>query len=117
MSVLEVTIAIAIVSMILLSSASAFLGSLRGARQARDTSSGALFLQTVMEDLAAQPWASLTTFNGDQIYDQTTPARSNYRVDLSVFLASVDLVQIRAIVRDARTNREIGRLTTLRDRQ
>lgn len=117
MTVLEVMIAIAIVSMILLSSGSAFLGSLRGAERARTTSAASVFLQTVMEDLSAQPWANLQTFNGDQIYDQPTPARSNYRVDLSVFLTSVDLLQIRAIVRDTRTNRELGRLTTLKERQ
>jgi len=117
MSVLEVTIAIAIVSMILLSSGSALIGSLHGARQARETSTASVFLQTVMEDLSAQPWANLPTFNGDQIYDQPTPARSRYRVDLSVFTTSVDLLQIRAIVRDTRTNRELGRLTTLKERR
>ncbi|MBK7875837.1 MAG: hypothetical protein IPJ77_08805 [Planctomycetes bacterium] len=102
MSVLEVAIAIAIVSAILLGSASAFLGAMRGTREARSTSRAGVYLASVMEDLAARPYADLLAMDGAQLYEQGTAARSDYLVDLSVFPAAVDLLQMRAIVRETR---------------
>lgn len=114
MTVLEVAIAIAVVAMILLGSASAFLGTLRGARDARRTSRAGVYLASVMEDLVARSYADLPAQNGTRLFDQGTASRSAFVVDVSVFPAAVDLLQVRAIVRDARSNQELGRVTTLR---
>lgn len=63
---------------------------------------------------SAQPYDALPTFNGNRIYDQTTPSSSSYSVDLTVFLAALGLQQIQAVLVDLRTNRELCRVTTLR---
>lgn len=117
MTLLEVTIAITVVSMILIGSASAFLGTLQGARDARRTSRVGIYVRSVMEDVAGRSYDELPALNGTQVYDQGTQGGSAFVVGLSVFPVTVDLLQIRAIARDAITNRELGRVTTLRSRR
>ncbi|HTF87832.1 MAG TPA: hypothetical protein VK843_05440 [Planctomycetota bacterium] len=114
MTVLEVTIALAITSTVLLASGAAFMSSIASVNSAQRTSRGALFAQTVMEDLAAQPYANLAAFNGNTIFDEANAADSHFSVGLTVFTAAVDLIQVRAVIRDLHTGRELGRLTTLR---
>lgn len=111
---LEITIAMTVVTTVLLASAGAFGSSLSGVKNARRTSRASLFLQTVMEDLSAQSYDNLLAFNGNRIYDVTNAANSNFAVDLSVFVTAVDLERIDASVVDLRTSREIGRVTTMR---
>ncbi|MBK8180249.1 MAG: hypothetical protein IPK67_15440 [Planctomycetes bacterium] len=113
-SVLEVTIALAITASVLLASAASFLASIAAVSSAERTSRGAVFAQTVMEDLAAQPYENLLTFNGNRIYDEATAGASRYAVDLTVFTTTVNLIQIRAAVTDLKTGRELTRLSTLR---
>ena len=117
LSALEVTIAMTIVSTILLASAKAFSTNFTAVNTAQSMTRGAVFLETVMEDLSVQPYENLAAFNGNRIYDGATAQRSSYAVDLTVFLAAVDLQQVQAVLTDLRTNREIARLTTLRSRR
>lgn len=114
MTVLEVTIAMSITATVLLASAAAFTSSIASVNSAQRTIRGAAFVDTVMEDLVAQPYANLATFNGNRVYDQATPAASQFAVDLTVFTAAVDLIQVRAAVTDLRTQRVVGSVTTLR---
>lgn len=116
-SVIEVTIAVSVACTVLLATAGAFASSLTAVHSSQRTSQATVFLETVMEDLSAQTYDNLPAFNGNRIYDQGTANRSNYAVDLTVFLASIDLQQVRARLVDLRTNREIGRLTTFRSRR
>jgi len=109
-----VTIALAITASVLLASAASFLASIAAVSSAERTSRGAVFAQTVMEDLAAQPYENLLTFNGNRIYDEATAGASRYAVDLTVFTTTVNLIQIRAAVTDLKTGRELTRLSTLR---
>lgn len=116
-SVIEVTIAMTVSCTVLLATAGAFASSLSAVHSSQRTTQATVFLESVMEDLSAQTYDNLPAFNGNRIFDQATANRSNYAVDLTVFLASVDLQQIQATLTDLRTNREIGRLTTLRSRR
>ena len=113
-TVLEVTIALAITATLLLASAASFLSSIAAVNSAGRTSRGAVFAQTVMEDLAAQPYENLLAFNGNRIYDQATAGASRYAVDLTVFTTTVNLIQVRAALTDLRTGRELVRVSTLR---
>jgi len=117
MTVLEVTIALAITATVLLASAAAFMSSIASVNSAQRTSRAAVFAETVMEDLAAQPYSSLGAFNGNRIYDQATAGESQFAVDVTVFLAALDLQQVRGVLTDLRTNREIARFSTLRSRE
>ncbi len=117
LTVLEVTIALTIVSTVLVASAGAFMSSVSSVRTAQRRSMATVFLQSVMEDLAAQPYDNLLAFNGNTIYDQPTAAKSNYSVAVTVFLSAVNIQQVQCVMTDRRTNREIGRVTTLRSRR
>jgi hypothetical protein len=112
--VLEITITLTIVTTVLMAAAGALLSSLSAVSSAARTSRATVFLETVMEDLSAQPYDNLLAFNGNTIFDQATAADSNYSCNLTVFTAAVDLLQIDVVLRDMRGNREIGRVTTLR---
>lgn len=105
-----------IVATVLLSSVGSFTTSLRGVNGAQRQSRGSLFLETVMEDLAAQPYANLPSFNGNRFYDRTNATASNFSVDLTVFLAAVDLQQVQAVLTDVRSQRVLARVTTMRTR-
>ena len=117
MTVLEVTIALTIVSTVLLASAGAFMSSLVAVNTAQRTSRATVFLETVMENLSAQAYDDLITFNGNRVYDQATAGASNYEADITVFLSAVDLLQVQVVLLDTRSGEEIGRLTTLRCRR
>ena len=117
LTLLEVSIALLIVCSVLMASAGAFLNNISAVSSAKRRSRATLFLETVLEDLSAQDYDNLPAFDGNQIFDQATLARSNYTVDLDVFLAAVDLLQIRAVLTDRRANLEVGRVTTLRSRR
>lgn len=117
MTVLEITIAVTIVAVMLMGSTTAFMSSIQGVQNARKQSRGAVFLRTVMEDVAAQDYADLPSLNGDRILDDANAARATFAVDLTVFLAAVDLQQVEAELRDLRTNRVLGRVVTLRSRR
>jgi prepilin-type N-terminal cleavage/methylation domain-containing protein len=117
LTLLEVSIALLIVCSVLTASASAFLTNISAVSSAQRRSRATLFLETVLEDLSAQDYDNLAAFDGNQVFDQATLARSNYTVDLTVFLAAVDLMQVRAVLTDRRTNLEVGRVTTLRSRR
>ena len=116
-TVLEVTIALLIVSTVLVSLTSAFLTSAQAVHSAKGTSRGTIFLQSVMEDMSAQPYDSLLGFNGNHVIDSADQQHSNWAVDLAVFQSGVDLVQVDARLTDLRTAHVIAQLSTLRSRR
>ncbi len=116
-TVLEVTIALLIVSTVLVSLTGAFLTSAQAVHSAKGSSRGTVFLQSVMEDLAAQPYDALPSFNGNRIFDKDTRQASNWSVDLSVFQTGVDLEQLDATLVDLHTARVIAQLSTLRSKR
>lgn len=111
---IELTIAIAVAMTIMLGSAGAFGSSIKAANEARRTSRGSLFLQTAMEDLSAQAYDNLLSFNGNRIFDNDTAADSEFGIDITVTQATVDLRRIDAVLTDARTGVELGHAATLR---
>ena len=117
LTLLEVTIAMSVVTMVLLGSAGAFSSSLSAVGRAKDLNGAAVFLEMVMEDLSAQNYADLLAFNGNTIYDHTNTSDSEHTVTLSVFLSQVDLIQIDAVARDVDTGKVVGSVTTLRSRR
>ena len=117
LTILETVIALAILFTALLASAQTMARSIAVVNDAQRMDRASIFLETVMEDLAAQPYANLLAFDGNHFTDRATAATSMYGVDVTVFQAAVDLVQVQAVLRDERTGRELGRATTLRSRR
>jgi len=114
LSIVEVTIALAIVATVLAGASGALLSNFASVRTADGLSSGAVFLESVLENLAAQSYDDLLAFDGDRLFDGESAARSRYTIDLSVFESEVDLLQIGAVLRERESGRELGRVTTLR---
>lgn len=117
LSLVEVTIALAILFTGLMATAQSLASSVRVVNDAKRMNSAAVFLETVMEDVAAQPYANLLALDGNDITDGDDDDSSNYSAELTVFQAAVDLIQIEAVLTDTRADREIGRVTTLRARR
>jgi len=117
LTVLEVMIALAITSTVLMATASAFSSSLSAANGALERTHGAVFLETVMEDVAAQPFDNLLALNGNHLYDQPSKQHSRYAVELRVFAAAVGLLQIEADLTDLAHDNVLCRVVTLRSRR
>lgn len=116
-TLIELVIALAIIGSVLVGLAGAFFASAKAVTSAQRSSRATVFLQTVLENLAAQPYDELTAFDGDRVYDAAAAAGSNWAVDLTVFTAAVDLQQVEAVLTDLQTNRVLTRVTTLRCRR
>jgi type II secretory pathway pseudopilin PulG len=116
MTLLEVAVAALIVATIMIVSQAAFVSSFSATKRSRDVRRAALLLDTVMEDVAAQPYQNLLALNGNVVTDGDTPSRSRFEVEIETFIAEIDLIQVRATVRDIEDDREIGRVVALRSR-
>lgn len=113
-SLVEVTIAIAILFTGLMATARSLVTSIDVVNDARRTARAALFLETVMEDVAAQQYGDLLGLNGNAILDGADAQSSTFRAEITAFQSAVDLVQVETVLFDIRTGRELGRVATLR---
>lgn len=116
-TLLEVVISSVVLSIALMAASAAFSSDLIATEKAKRITTGAVFLNTVTEDVLAQDFDNLLALNGNQIFDGATLAASEYRVDLTVFLADLDLMQVQAALIDLQSNRELGRVGALRRRE
>lgn len=117
LTLIEISVAIAIIGGVLLASASAFTTALRGTDQAARTAQGTIFLDATLQNVAAQNYDNLLSLDGNDIFDATDINDSEYGIRLSVFLSQVDLIQIDAVLTDLQLGRVAGRVTTLRTRR
>jgi prepilin-type N-terminal cleavage/methylation domain-containing protein len=116
-TVLEVAIALLIVSTVLVSLTGAFLNTAQAVQSAKGVSRATVFLQSVMDGLEAQSYDALPSFHGNRIFNRDTQQVSNWSVDLAVFPAGIDLEQLDATLVDLRTGRVLARISTLRSRR
>ena len=114
---LEVTLALFMASVVLMASAGAFISNVETTGSAQRQSRGALFLERVMEDLAAQDYDDLLGFDGAAVVDGATPQASSFDANVRAFVAATDLIQVEVGLVDRESGREIGRATTLRSRR
>jgi len=117
LSVIEVVVALTLVSGVMLGASAGFSGSLAAVDRARSLHDARTHLASVLEDVAAQPYDNLLALDGNQVQSGATVASSAFVTDLTVFQAQVDLLQIRAVVRDRRTGQQLASITTLRSRR
>jgi len=113
-SIVEITIALAIVATVLAGASGALLSNFFSIRTADGLSSGTLFLESVLENLSAQSYDDLLAFHGNTLFDGADEEHARYAVELSVFESEVGLMQIGAVLRDLNGGRELGRVATLR---
>ncbi len=113
-SLVEIMIAVGVTTVLLMATASTFFGNMKSVGQARSLSSATLFLETVREDLLAQPYSNLQAMNGNSFFDNGAANGSRFRADLTVFQTGIGLLQVRISLIDLQTDAEIGRLVTVR---
>lgn len=116
-TLLEVAIALLIVSTVLVSLTGAFVTTAQAVQSAKGVSRATGFLQSVLEGLEAQPYDALPSFHGNRIFNRDTQQASNWSVDLAVFPAGIDLEQLDATLVDLRSGRVLAQVSTLRSRR
>lgn len=114
LTLVELIIAAGIIAVLLLASASALGESVDSTTMSRELTQGALFLESVQEDLATVSPNDILSMNGQVIFMTEPNAASRYRVEISTFLAAVDLVQVRLALLDNRTGRRVAAVSSLR---
>ncbi len=114
MTLVEVMIASGVVAVLLMATAAAFSSNIKAVGMARSLTGGGIFLETVHEDLMAQSFNNLLALNGNQVFDGDSPAASQFRVDLDVFLVSPGLIQVRAGMVDLQSGNELARIVFMR---
>jgi prepilin-type N-terminal cleavage/methylation domain-containing protein len=117
MTLIEVSISMAVVAILMLAAVSAFTSNVRAVGGAATTTEASIFLEATLENLSAMGVDELLAMNGNRFFDGVDKEHSSYAIDLTVFTAAVNLVQLEASVVDLRTERAIGQVTTLRARR
>ena len=117
LSLLEMSIAMALLAIVLTGMAMGFGASFKAVNGAKRVTGGSKFLESVMQNVGAQPYDNLLAMNGNQFFDQTTLGDSNFTVDLVVFQTEVELLQVEATLTDTLTTRELATITTLRSQR
>ena len=117
LTLIEVSISLVILSGVLLASTSAFSTSLSASARAERMTAGGIFLDTVLENVSAQVYDNLLSFDGTRVFQNTNANDSNFAVDLTVFAVEVDLLQVTSELIDLRTGRRVVRISTLRSRR
>ncbi|MEM7203976.1 MAG: hypothetical protein AAF628_27190 [Planctomycetota bacterium] len=111
---LETLTSAVLLALVVLAVAGAFGTNLEATQQANRTSTATRFLEESMASIDAQSFDNLLVLNGNVLYEHTDPAAARFSITLTVTESAVDLIQVTAVLRDRRANRELARLTTLR---
>lgn len=114
LTMVELVIAAGIMAILLLASAGAMGESVDSTRMSRELTQGALFLESVQEDLTAVEPGDLLSMNGQQIFATEPRADAKYRIDITTFMAAINLVQIRLSLVDQATGRRVAAVNSLR---
>jgi len=109
-----VVVSAVVTTVLMLGSAAAFSSSIKSVGQARTLGRAATFLETTGESIAAQPYSNLETMDGNRFFDGADEASSDYICELTVFPVETNLLQLRLVLEDASTGRELARTTSLR---
>jgi prepilin-type N-terminal cleavage/methylation domain-containing protein len=116
MTLIEVSLSMAVVAILMLAAVSAFTSNLRAVGSAQTTTRASIFLEATLENLSALGVDELLALNGNRFYDGADAEHSSYAIDVASFTAAVNLVQLQAVLVDLRTERPMGQVTTLRAR-
>jgi len=113
-TIAEVMVSSFIVALLFLAISTSFSTSLLSSSKSKIMTEASVFLETVMENLAAQGYDNLLAMNGNRFFDNANANAANYAVDLIVFSADISLLQMRASLIDLRTNQELAAIVTHR---
>ena len=107
-------IASGIIAVLLLASAAAMGESVESSNTSRKLVHGAVFLESVQEDLSSLSPAELLAMNGQQVYSNDDWDDAGFRVEITVFYAAVELLQVEMELVDQNVNRTVATVHTMR---
>lgn len=114
LTLVELVIASGIIAVLLLASAAAMGESVESTNMSRSLTRGAIFLESVQEDLAAMSASDLLAMNGQSVHSTDDWDDAPYRVDIVVFTAAVDLLQIELRLIDQYSGRSLASVHAMR---
>lgn len=114
LSMVELVIASGIIAVLLLASAAAMGESVESSNTSRKLVHGAVFLESVQEDLASLSPAELLAMNGQQVFSNDDWDNAGFRVEITVFYAAVELLQVEMALVDQNVDRTVATVHTMR---
>lgn len=113
-SLLEVLLAMVLLSVGLAAVAGVFGATARTSDRSREMTRSTRFLEQVMASIEAQSYDAVLAMNGNTFRDGKDDASSLYTAKLSTTVAGVGLAQVAVVLTDLRTGREQARIGTYR---
>ncbi|MEL6713180.1 MAG: hypothetical protein AAFP86_05365 [Planctomycetota bacterium] len=107
-------IAAGIIAVLMLASAASMGENVESSNAAKRMTSGAVFLESVQEDLAALNASGLLAMNGQAVYDLDDWQNAAFQCDITVFNVSTSLLQVELTLVDRATDRPLATVHTLR---
>ena len=104
----------AVLAVLLLATALALGENVDATQTSKDLMSGAVFLESVGEDLASLNGAELLAMNGQSVFDSADPARAGFQCVITVFQSTVSLLQVELRLVDLEAGRDVATVHTLR---
>lgn len=114
LSLVELVIAAGIIAVLLLASAAAMGESVESTETSKRLVRGAVFLESVQEDLAALSASELLAMNGQSVHSSEDWNDAAYRVEISVFYAAVELLQVELALVDQNAARVMATVHSMR---
>jgi len=113
-SLLEVVLASAVLAVLLLATALSLGENVDATQTSESLTNGAVFLESVEEDLASLNGAELLAMNGQSVFSSADPARADFQCVITVFNSTVSLLQVELRLVDLGTGRDVATVHTLR---
>lgn len=114
LSIVEMVIAAGLVAVLVLATAAALGENVESTGTARRMTTGAVFLESVQEDLAALGASDLLAMNGQRVYSEDDWQNAPYACDVTVFSSSPTLLQVEVRLVDQQKSTTLATLHTFR---
>ena len=111
---IELVIASGIIAVLLLASAAAMGENVESSEASKRLVRGAVFLESVQEDLASLSTSELLAMNGQRIYSTDSWNDAKFRVEVTCFNSSVQLLQLELRLVDQTTEGAVATIHTLK---
>lgn len=104
----------AVVAVLLLATAASLGENVDATQTSQNLMGGAVFLESVQEDLASLGGPELLAMNGQSVFSTNDPARADFQCVITVFQSTVSLLQVELRLVDLEAGRDIATIHTLR---
>jgi len=114
LTIVELVIASGIIAVLMLASAAAMGENVQSSEASKNLVRGAIFLESVQEDLASLTTSELLAMNGQRIYSEDSWNNAKFRVEVTCFNSSVQLLQLELRLVDQTSGGAVATIHTLK---